>query len=74
MTLGFFEKIQSQMRDSQCKFDDTGSSFMPMYNDIEWGAKRKHERCEYNTQTVADYARRFPRGHLSFFRPGSEKK
>ena len=46
---------------------------MSMYNDIEWGAKGNKERCEYNSQTVADYARRFPRGHWSFLGPGSEE-
>ena len=47
---------------------------MSVYNDIEWGAKRNKERCEYNSQTVANYAREFPRGHWSFLRPGSEEK
>ena len=37
-------------------------------------SKRKQERCEFNSQTVSDYARRFPRGHWSFLGPGSEEK
>ena len=39
---------------------------MPMYNDIAWQEKGNTERCEYNSQTVANYARKFPRGHWSF--------
>ena len=31
------------------------------------------ERCEHNSQTVADYARKFPRGHWSFLALGSER-
>ena len=42
---------------------------MSMYNDIEWGATGNKERCEYNSQTVANYARRFPSRSLVF--PGA---
>ena len=48
--------------------------FMSMYNDVEWQDKGNTERCEYNSQTVANYAREFRRGHWSFLEPGSEKK
>ena len=48
--------------------------FMSMYNDIVWQAKWNKEQCEYNSQTVAEYARKFPRGHWSLLEPGSEKK
>ena len=51
----------------------TGSS-VSMCNDIECGAERNPERCEYNSQTVASFARRFPRGHWSSLGLGSEKK
>ena len=76
MTLGFLEKIQSLMRDLQCELEDFTDRiiFMSMYNDIEWGAKGNKGRCEYNSQTVADYARRFPRGHWSSLGPGSDEK
>ena len=47
---------------------------MSMYNDIEWGAKGNTERCEHNSQTVANDARKFRRGHWSFLGPGSEEK
>ena len=47
---------------------------MSMVNDIEWKAKGNTERCEYNSQTVVEYARKFPRGHWSFLVPGSEEK
>ena len=38
------------------------------------GARGTPERCEYNSQTVANYARKFPRGHWSFLGLASEKK
>ena len=75
-TLGLLEKIQSLMRDLQCEpvhFRDR-IIFMSMHNDIEWRAKGNQERCEYNSLTVATYARKVPRGHWSFLGPGSEKK
>ena len=64
------------MTDLQCEpehFKDR-IIFMSMYNDIVWHAKRNKEPCEYNSQTVADYARKFTRGHWSFLGPGSEEK
>ena len=48
--------------------------FMSMYNDIEWDRKETKDICEHKSQAVADYARKFPRGHWSFLGPGSEKK
>ena len=47
---------------------------MSMFNDIAWEEKGNTEKCEFNSRTVANYARRFPRGHWSFLGPGSEKK
>ena len=47
---------------------------MPMYNDFAWREKGNTEICEYNSQTVAENARRFPRGLWSFLGPGTEKK
>ena len=76
ITFGLLEKIQDLMRDLQCEpehFNDR-IIFMSMYNDTAWRARGIKERCEYNSQTVANYARRFPRGHWSFLEPGSEKK
>ena len=58
MTWCLLEKIQSLMRDLQCEpehFKDR-IIFLLMYNDIAWGEKRKTERCEHNSKTVADYA------------------
>ena len=75
-TLGLIEKIQSPMRDLQCQpehFKDR-NIFMSMYNDFERRAKGNTERCEYNSQTDAKYARKFTRGHWSFLRGGSEGK
>ena len=38
---------------------------MSMYNDIEWKAKGNKEQFEYNSQTVAEFARNThkPDGH-----------
>ena len=76
MTLGLLEKIPSLMTDLQCELEHLTDRiiFMSMYNDIEWGAKGNKERCEYNSQTVANDVRRFPRGHWSFLEPGLEEK
>ena len=75
-TLGLLEKIQSLMRDVQCEpehFTDR-IIFMSLHKVIEWKAKCNEEQCEYNSQTVANYARNFPRGHWSFLGLGSEEK
>ena len=48
--------------------------FMSMYNDIACQEKGNKERCEYISQTVANYARKFPRDRWSFLGPGSEEK
>ena len=73
-TFGLLEKIQSLLRGLQCEpehFKDR-IIFMSMYNDIAW--RENTERCEYNSQIVASYARKFLRGHWSFLGHGSEKK
>ena len=38
------------------------------------GERGNPEKCETNSATAANYARRFPRGRWSFVGPGSEKK
>ena len=59
-TLGLLEKIQSLMRDLQCEPEHFTERilFMSMYNDIAW-EKGNTERCDYNSKTIAEYARRF---------------
>ena len=47
---------------------------MSMYNDIVWREKGNRETCVANSLIVANYARKFAQGHLSFLGPGSEKK
>ena len=76
ITMLGLEMIQSLMTDLQCEPENLNDRiiFMSMYNDIDWKAKGNKERSEYNSQTVAEYARRFPRGHWSFLGPGSEEK
>ena len=47
---------------------------MSMFNDIVWEKKGMKKNVKSNACEVANYARRFPRGHWSFLGPGSEKK
>ena len=58
-TLGLLEKIQSAVKDLQCKPEHFRGRiiFMSMYNDIERKAKGNKEQCEYS-QTVANHARK----------------
>ena len=74
--LGLLEKIQSLMTDFKCEPENfkNGIIFVSMYHEIERKAKGNKEQCEYNSQTVADYARKFPRGQWSFLACGSEEK
>ena len=51
-----------------------GASSMSMFNDIVWDAKGNDEICENNSKTIKQFARRIPRGHWSFPRPGFEKE
>ena len=75
-TLGILEEIQNFMTELQCKPDQFKDRiiFMSMNKDIAWEVRGNAERCEHNSQTVAEHARRFPRGDWSFSRPRSEKK
>ena len=68
--------IQKLLKDLQCESEQVNDRIicMSMYNDIVWWEQGTTEKCEYNSLTVANYARRFPRGRWSFLRPGSEKK
>ena len=38
------------------------------------GKQKETKKCEYNSQTVANCVRKFPRSHRSILGPGSEKK
>ena len=75
-SLGLLEKIQKLMTGLQCEPEHLKCwiIFMSMFNDIVWDAEGNKDRCEYNLQTVAKYAREFPRGHWSFLERGSEEK
>ena len=52
----------------------TGSFSCQSTAKLDGERKGNTERCEYISQTVANYARKFPRDHPSFSGPGSEKK
>ena len=68
-TLGILEEIQCEPE----QFNDR-IIFMSMYNDMVWREKGNTEKCEFNSRTVANQARRFHRGQWSFLGPGSEKE
>ena len=75
-TFGLLEQIQKLMEDFKCEPEHFKGRiiFMSMYNDIAWDETGNQEGCEHKSLTVADYARKFPRGHWRFVEPGSEKK
>ena len=58
MTLGLLEKIQSLMRDLQCEPEHFTDRIIVQRHCM--GRKGNVERCEYNSPTVAKYARKFP--------------
>ena len=65
-TLGILEEIQHFMKEIQCEPCQCTTTL--------YGRTRKHRTCENNSVTVANYARRFPRGRWLFLGLGSEKK
>ena len=74
--MDILEEIQKFWKDLQCEpehFKDR-ITFMSMYNDIARGEQGNSERCEKNSQTVAEYARKIPARSLVFPGPGSEEK
>ena len=75
-TLGILKEIQKFMTELRCEPEQFKDRiiFMSMCNDIVWGEPGNTEKCENNSVTVANNARRFPRGRWSFLGPGSEKK
>ena len=74
--MGIVNQIQQMMGELECEPENFTDRiiFIPMFDDIVWDAKGNDELCEFNSKTIKDCARRFPRGHWSFLRPGSEMK
>ena len=73
--LSLLEKFQKLLTDLQCEpehFKDR-IIFLSILNDTVWDGKGNEAQCEHNLQAVAEYARKFPRGHWSFLWPGSEE-
>ena len=75
-TLGILEEVQKIMSELQCEPEQFKGRiiFLSMYNDIIWGERGNTEKCEMNSVTVANYARRFLLGRWSFLGAGSDKK
>ena len=76
IALGLLEKIQNLLTNLQCELEHVKGRiiFISNFNDIVCNAKGNKEQCEYNSQTIAEYARKFPRGHWFFGVLGSEEK
>ena len=72
-TLDILGEIQKYMKDLQCEPEQTGSSSCQCTTTL-YGKNKETEKCEYNSLTVANYGRRFPRGRWSFLGLGPEKK
>ena len=74
--LGLLEKIRQLLTDLQCEPEHFKDKiiFMSMFNDIAWVAKGNREQCVHNSQAVAEFARKFSRGHWSFLGPGPQEK
>ena len=67
------QKFMSKMSEKPEEF--TGLIiFMSMFHDILWRSQDNERECEFNTDLVSTYARRFPAGRWSFLGPASEKK
>ena len=47
---------------------------MMMYNHIDWEDEKNKDVCIYNSETVSEYAKIFPKRHWSFLGPQSEEK
>ena len=47
---------------------------MSMYNEIDWRRNDNGKTCTRNSSSVAECAKKFSRGHWSFFALGSEEK
>ena len=75
-TLGIVQEIQNFITALQCEPEQFKDRiiFMSMYSDIVWGEQGNTEKCEQNSVTVANDARRFTLGRWSYLGPGSEKK
>ena len=67
-TLGILEEIQKMMTELQCEPEQFKGRiiFMSMYSYIVWGERGDTEKCEMNSVTVANNARRFLLGRWSF--------
>ena len=48
--------------------------FMSVFNDIDWTRNGNSFECISKSKEVRDYAKRFRRGHWSFFDPENEEK
>ena len=75
-TFGIFVEIKKVKTELQCKPEQFEGRilFMSVYNDMIRGEQGNHEKCETNSVTVVNCARRFPLGRWSFLGRGSEKK
>ena len=69
-------KIQEDLHDRSTELENYEDRiiFMSMFNDIEWTKRGNLEQCISNSEHFKEYAKRFSRGHWTFFGLGDEKK
>ena len=69
------KRFKKNMIELQCEPEQFEGRiiFMSLYNDSKWRKRVNTEKCETNSVTVANNARRFLLGRWSFLGPGSEK-
>ena len=67
-TFDIFTQIREIMKEQKCDPEQFKGRniFMSMFNDIVWREQGHEDKCKSNAYEVANYARRFPRGHWSF--------
>ena len=69
-------EIRNMMEERKCEpeqFKDR-ITFKSMCNDIEWDKKGNKATCIANSESVSQYATRFPEGCWSFLGPGFQEE
>ena len=76
ITLGILEEIQKKRTELKCEPETFQGRIiiMSMSSDFMWRERGNTEKCEMNSVTVENCARRFLLGRWSFLGLGSEKK
>ena len=75
-SISILRKIQVDLKVPQINPEKVEGiiSLMSMFNDTDWTKNGNSTHRISNSKEVRDYAKRFQRGHWSFFGPGNEDK